>query len=190
MLPSNDVLPRRPAAGETSPAPQEGEVVVFGEFFERGFSIPAHPFIHRILDFYGLELHHLNPNSMLHISCFIVTCEAYLGMEPDFSLWRRLFFCKVQPSKAKPAIVGGAGFQLRSGAGYFQIPFKTSLKGWHSDWFYVSNLASSLPAFTGRLPNSENPCWKQGSLQGANWGLWLSPWICYAKLSSMGSPAW
>ena len=161
VLPSHDVLPRRPAAGETSPTPQADEVVVFGEFFERGFSIPVHPFLRRLLDFYGLELHHLNPNGMLHISCFIVTCEAYLGIEPDIFLWRRLFLCKVQPSKAKPAIVGGAGFQLRSGAKYFQIPFKSSLKGWHSNWFYASNPASSLPSFTGQLPNSENPCWRK-----------------------------
>jgi hypothetical protein len=29
-------------------------------FYEWGFSVPSHHFLHSLLQFYGLELHHLN----------------------------------------------------------------------------------------------------------------------------------
>ena len=59
-------------------------------------------------------------------------------------------------------MVGGAGFQLRTGAvkSYPGLPFQTSNKGWHSDWFYCSNPAPSLPGFGGQ-PLKVRPSWTE-----------------------------
>jgi hypothetical protein len=103
-----------------------------------------------ILEFYGMSLHHLNPNSIVHIANFIHACEAFLGIRPHFALFRRIFFLKPQPNKNKPCVVGGAGFQLRGTLSqkYFSMPFKTSNKGWHANWFYVQNPEPALPEYS------------------------------------------
>jgi hypothetical protein len=31
---------------------------------------------------YGVQLHQLMPNSLMHIACFITMCEAFLGIDP------------------------------------------------------------------------------------------------------------
>ena len=87
------------------------EIVVFTLFYERGFSTPAHDFLRGLLFFYGLELIHLDPNSILQLSLYIHLCEAILGIDPHFHLWRHLFH--VVPDQS--TIVGGATFQLRQG---------------------------------------------------------------------------
>jgi polyhydroxyalkanoate synthesis regulator protein len=50
-----------------------------------GWRLP-HKFLRRLLHYYGVELQHLNPNGVQHISTFIVLCEGYLGIEPYFKL--------------------------------------------------------------------------------------------------------
>jgi Putative gypsy type transposon. len=73
-----------------------------------------------------------------------------LGIRPHFALFRRIFFLKPQPNKNKPCVVGGAGFQLRGTLSqkYFSMPFKTSNKGWHENWFYVQNPEPALPEYS------------------------------------------
>jgi hypothetical protein len=58
-----------------------------------GFLI--HPFFRGLLHFYCLQIHHLSPNSILHIACFITLCEAFLNVEPHFGLWRKYFQVKL-----------------------------------------------------------------------------------------------
>jgi hypothetical protein len=55
---------------------------MFLAFLLRGFSLPAHEFLHGLLFVYGMQLHQLTPNSLLHIVCFITLCEAFLGINP------------------------------------------------------------------------------------------------------------
>jgi len=120
--------------------------VVFASFLLRGFGVPAHPFLRGLLHFYGISLCALNPNSILHIAIFINLCEAYLGIEPHFNLFRYLFVLKPHPTTERPHVVGGAGFQLREGRGqeYFDIPFPTTNKGWQSEWLYIGNHSPAL----------------------------------------------
>lgn len=51
-------------------------------FYKRGFGFPLHPFVWGLLFSYGLEIHNLHPNSMLHMACFITLCKAFLGINP------------------------------------------------------------------------------------------------------------
>jgi hypothetical protein len=69
-----------------------GYVVACVAFYERGFSVPSHGFLCSLLQFYGLELHHLTPSGILHMMTFVTLCEAYMGIEPHFNLWN-YFFC-------------------------------------------------------------------------------------------------
>nr|CAE04521.2 OSJNBb0076A11.5 [Oryza sativa Japonica Group] len=150
LLPAKEIIGWRPAFGEAFPTPDTHEVVVFAHFFYGGFSLPTSRFFRGILNIYGISLHHLNPNSIVHIANFIHACEAFLGIRPHFALFRRIFFLKPQPNKNKLCVVGGANFQLRGTLSqkYFSMPFKTSNKGWHANWFYVQNPEPTLPEYS------------------------------------------
>ena len=60
-----------PAAGEPFLTIDTSELVVFVAYFARGFGIPVHPFLWKLLGYYGISLCHLHPNSIIHISLFI-----------------------------------------------------------------------------------------------------------------------
>jgi hypothetical protein len=47
---------------EVIPALQLGFRVMFLAFLYRGFSLPAHEFLHGLLFVYGVQLHQLTPN--------------------------------------------------------------------------------------------------------------------------------
>jgi hypothetical protein len=70
----------------TFPTPTDGYVVSFVAFYERGFSMPPHRFLHSLLRYYDLEVHHLTPSGVLHIAAFVTLCEAYLGIDPEIDL--------------------------------------------------------------------------------------------------------
>ena len=76
-------------AGEGEDYPFEGtlETVVFRDFVERGIAVPVSKFFHALLHFWGIQLHHLTPQSILHLSIFTHFCEAFLGILPHFHLF-------------------------------------------------------------------------------------------------------
>jgi hypothetical protein len=51
-----------------------------------GTALPVSPFFRGLLDFYSLNLTHLNPNFVLQIAVFVHLCEAFLGIIPHFGL--------------------------------------------------------------------------------------------------------
>jgi hypothetical protein len=55
---------RVPPTNHREPSPLEGYVVSFVAFHDRGLRIPPSRFIRVILHYYGVELHHLAPNSV------------------------------------------------------------------------------------------------------------------------------
>jgi hypothetical protein len=76
VFPSTDRIPKPPSSFR----------VIFLAFLLRGFSFPAHEFLRGLLFVYGVQLHQLTPNSILHIACFITLYESFLGIEPYFLL--------------------------------------------------------------------------------------------------------
>ena len=76
---------------ESVPNPSKGERVCFVPYLIRGLGFPIHPFLRGLLEFYGLQLHHLTPASILHIAGFVAVCELFLGIEPHFALWKDCF---------------------------------------------------------------------------------------------------
>jgi hypothetical protein len=60
-------------------------------FHELGFSITADRFIRGVLFAYGLQLQHLNLNSIQQMAAFEVMCEGYLGMGAHWNLFQYFF---------------------------------------------------------------------------------------------------
>ena len=103
-----EILHRLPAQGKVIPTPRSNERVVFISHFLRGLGFALHPIVRGLMFYYGLDFHDLAPDSFLHISAFIITCEAFLHITPHFGLWLRTF--KVEPKmiEGQHAECGGA----------------------------------------------------------------------------------
>jgi hypothetical protein len=69
---------------ERIPKPLSEFRVMFLAFLLCGLSLPAHEFLRGLLFVYGMQLHQLTPNSILHIACFITLCESFLGIDPHW----------------------------------------------------------------------------------------------------------
>jgi hypothetical protein len=90
----NDPAESLTAGPEIIPRPPPGFWVIFLAFLLQGLSLPPHPFLHGLLFVYGVQLHDLNPNKILHIACFIMLCECFLVIEPHWALWHRIFMIR------------------------------------------------------------------------------------------------
>jgi hypothetical protein len=152
FLPNRTVLQWCPAAEEDIPTPNTAEIVVFSSFFQRGFGLPACDFLRGLLDHYKIELVHLNTNSILQIAVFVHLCEAFLGISPNFPLFKNYFFLKYQPSASNKKVIGGVGLQTRPRTSFLDLPLKSSLWGWHGTWFYCENHEPCLTSSVGQLP--------------------------------------
>ena len=64
---------------ESFPSPSMGERVCLVPYLLRGLGFPIHPFLHGLLEFYGLQLHNLTPAFVLHIASYVALCELFLG---------------------------------------------------------------------------------------------------------------
>ena len=148
LLPAKSVIPGRAAFGQDRPYENTGEIVAFGPYFERGLGLPCSGFFSGLLSYYKIQLHHLTPNSFVHISIFVHLCEAFLFIEPHFELFRFLFHLKPQPDSYDLDVVGGVGLQLRQGRDKVYIPYKLSSKviDWKPKWLYIENQWETLPA--------------------------------------------
>jgi hypothetical protein len=116
---------------------------MFLTFLLRGFSLPAHEFLHGLLFVYGVQLHQLTPNSILHIACFVTLCESFLGIEPHFLLWRSIFRLRPNVSLARKPELGGAVVSVRPEAQYLEFSFAASVQGWRTKWFYIKDRKAS-----------------------------------------------
>ena len=58
--------------------------------------------------YYGLDFHDLAPDSILHISVFIIMCEAFLRIPPHFGLWLKTFSVKPKVVDGEHVECGGA----------------------------------------------------------------------------------
>jgi hypothetical protein len=71
-----------PPTNHWEPVPPEGYVVSFIAFHEMGLGMSPSRFMRALLHYYGVELHHLTPNSISQAAIFVAVYEGYLGMEP------------------------------------------------------------------------------------------------------------
>jgi hypothetical protein len=88
---------------------------------------------------YGVQLHQLTPNSLLHIACFITLCEAFLGIDPHWGLWKYLFRLRPSGSKDEIPVLGGAIVSMRFESQYLAFKMAESVQGWRQKWFYIKD---------------------------------------------------
>ena len=81
-----EIKHRLPTPGQVIPTPEPGERAVFIPHFLRGLGFSLHPFVRCLMFYYRLDFHDLALNSFLHISAFIVMCEALLWTPLHFDL--------------------------------------------------------------------------------------------------------
>jgi hypothetical protein len=100
VLPPKELCLWRICRGVTVPTEDTHESVIYVPFLIHGLALPISPFFRGLLDFYRLNLTHLNLNSILQVSVFVHLCEAFLGVLPHFGLWKYLYHCR-------PGMAGG-----------------------------------------------------------------------------------
>jgi hypothetical protein len=161
ILPPEELCSWWICRGVTVPTEDTHESVVYVPFLIRGLALPISPFFHGLLDFYNLNLTHLNTNSILQISIFVHLCKAYLGVLPHFGLWKYLYNCRPGMAGGQHQLMGGASLEMRRGrkTEYLDIPLKDSIKGWRLKSFIVKNHGKSLPPRSGRQPDVHTPSW-------------------------------
>jgi hypothetical protein len=115
VLPPKELYSWRICRGVTVPTEDTHESVVYVPFLIRGLALPVSPFFRGLLDFYNLNLTHLNPNSILQISIFVHLCEAYLRILRHFELWKYLYHCRPGMAGGQHQLVGGASLEMRRG---------------------------------------------------------------------------
>jgi hypothetical protein len=128
---------------ERTPKPRDGFRVMFLAFLLRGLSLPAHEFLCGLLFIYGVQLHQLTPNSILHIACFVTLCESVLGIDPHFLLWRSLIWLRPSVALSKKPKLGGACISVRPESQYLEFSMSASVQGWRTRWFYIQDQKSS-----------------------------------------------
>ncbi|KAK1610458.1 hypothetical protein QYE76_034131 [Lolium multiflorum] len=111
------------------------------------------------------QLWQLTPNSILHLSIFVTVCEAFLGIDPHWGLWRKIFYVKRHNDSNGPPVVGGVGFVVRKEVDYLDYPMKESVQGWRNKWFYlrdplVPGRRSNLPPFEDKLIAKPKKSWQ------------------------------
>ncbi|KAI5014102.1 hypothetical protein ZWY2020_055492 [Hordeum vulgare] len=122
---------------ELEPAPREGERVLLVTHVEQGFSLPPHPFFHGFLFYFGIQLHHLPPNTVAYLSTFITLCECFLGCPPHWGLFKNIFTTRSQTVKKKNPgdtrasviqLCGGLGIQKRNRSTYPPMTLPESVR--------------------------------------------------------------
>jgi hypothetical protein len=137
---------------ERIPKPLSGYRVMFLAFLLRGLSLPAHEFLRGLLYVYGVQLHQLTPNSILHIACFVTLCESFLGIESHFLLWRSIFRLRPSVSLSHKTELGGAVVSVRAEAQYLEFSMSASVQGWRTKWFYIKDHKASSEDEYGLAP--------------------------------------
>jgi hypothetical protein len=160
--------------GETVPAPEPGERIMFIAHFERGFGLPASDFFRDFLDTYDLKPHHISANMVMILSAFTAFCEGFAGIEAFTQAWAKYFQLRKQvvqePPRSKDdppetaqekkdcpmTLCGAATIMSRKGSDFPKVELLESCKKWQKSFFYVKNTTDvdqlNLPPFVDKPP--------------------------------------
>ena len=90
-----DVKHRLPAPEQVIPTPEPNESVVFVSHFLWGLGLTLDLFVRGLMFYYGLDFHELAPDSILHISSFIVVWKPS-STSPPLRLMAQDFQCEAE----------------------------------------------------------------------------------------------
>jgi hypothetical protein len=174
---------------ESVPHPPRGYVVSFVAFHECGFSVPTGRFIRGVLFVYGLQLQHLNLNSIQQMAAFEAMCEGFLGIGAHWHLFRYFFRFTCLREGSRAAMIGCANLQMKQGRGddYIPVPLTSLNSGWHRGWFYLRNDPEhALPAYTGCSIAKSQRNWADGPAKTEQERMLKSHWAVLGRLRNAG----
>jgi hypothetical protein len=114
-----------------------GDFVFFAAYALVGLVPPLSSFFLTLLEYYGLQLQHLSPNSIALVAIFVHLCEMYVGVWPSVRLFRRFFVLKA--ASTHPPLISGHYSQRRtSGHARYIVPVSPGRwERWREDWALV-----------------------------------------------------
>ncbi|KAK1642012.1 hypothetical protein QYE76_059817 [Lolium multiflorum] len=100
----------------------------------------------------------------LHVSIFITLCECFLGVQPNWALWKRIFCIRPNGSHGVAYNIGGIVICVRPDVDYFDVKFPDSVQGWRKRWLYVHEESSdsveyNIAPFDGRAKILRRRSW-------------------------------
>jgi hypothetical protein len=116
---------------------RSGEFIFFAVDALAGLVPSLSSFFLTLLEYYGLQLQHLSPNSITLVAIFVHLCEMYVGVWPSVRLFRRFFVLKA--ASTCPPLIGGHYFQCRTSghACNFTPVSPGRWEQWREDWALV-----------------------------------------------------
>jgi hypothetical protein len=114
-----------------------GDFVFFAVYALAGLVPPLSSFFLTLLEYYGLQLQYLSPNSIALVAILIHLCEMYVGVRPSVRLFQRFFVLKA--ASTHPPLIGGHYFQRRTPdhARYIVPVSPGRWEQWREDWALV-----------------------------------------------------
>ena len=113
--------------------------MVFSSHLARGLGLPVSSFFLNFLNFYGLQPHHLGANSIMQLGCFVMLCEAYVGIWTCLEIFIMLFYLRTQTTDGKLHECGCISIYMKNSV-LPKIHLPDSVKKWQGSYFYVRNL--------------------------------------------------
>ena len=120
--------------------------------------------------YYGLDFHDLAPDSLLHISSFIVVCEAFLRITPHFGLWLKTFDVKPKMVEGQYAACAGALISKIIDAPWPKGSFPEVSGLWQREWFYVTAPRSAKWVAAPTFRSGRPPQLMSWISRGLSWG--------------------
>jgi hypothetical protein len=125
---------------ETTPKPENDEVVVFKSFFKPGLRFPLHEMIGDVLEDFEIYLHQLTPNAIVRLSIFIWALRSQ-GVDPLAEAFYRVHELHYQTKAREDGLhenFGCYNFAYRKDMKTLVISYRTKWPtGWKNEWFYV-----------------------------------------------------
>jgi hypothetical protein len=116
---------------------RSGDFIFFAAYALTGLVPPPSSFFLTMLEYYGLQLQHLSPNSIALVAIFVHLCEMYVGVRRSVWLFQRFFLLKA--TSPHPPLIGGYYFQRwTQGHACYIAPISPSRwERWREDWALV-----------------------------------------------------
>ncbi|WP_428610730.1 hypothetical protein, partial [Sedimenticola sp.] len=86
-----------------------GDFIFFVAYALAGLVPPLSSFFLKLLEYYGLQLHHVSPNSITLMAIIIHFYEMFVGVRP--SVWLFWHFFVMKAARLHPPLIDGYYFQ-------------------------------------------------------------------------------
>jgi hypothetical protein len=138
---------------------EPGDFIFFSAYALAGMVPPLSSFFLMLLEFYGLQLQHLSPNSITLVAIFVLLCEMFVGVRPSVRLFRCFFVMKA--ASQRPPLIGGYYFARRTqGPSWYIAPvFPGRWERWREDWALVQADAHDRFMIPAAAPTIDRAEW-------------------------------